>query len=44
VQYKLTEQLDKGKAADLALKEVLRIVMEAKYVFSPWAMILAYIR
>lgn len=31
-QHKLTDQLDKGKAADLALKEVLRIVMEAKYV------------
>lgn len=37
VQHKLTEQLDKGKAADLALKEVLRVVMEAKYVFCPWA-------
>jgi hypothetical protein len=33
-QHKLTDQLDKGKAADLALKEVLRIVMEAKYVNS----------
>lgn len=31
-QHKLQDRLDKGKAADLALKEVLRIVMEAKYV------------
>ena len=39
-QHRLTDQLEKGKAADLALKEVLHIVMEAKYVSTPTLLLL----
>lgn len=40
-QQKLTDQLDKGQAADLALREVLHTVMEAKYVSAPTPLPLA---